>query len=782
MRTIIIRAHIRSPATHSPSQPPPLFTAGRIHLSYIRNRKHASARQPLLSQSLFALAALGAPLAAHAQLAKQDAHMPETTVTAAAEVPFKADKVSSPKLTQPLVDTTQTVSVIKKELIAEQGASSILEALRNTPGITLQMGENGNTSAGDTFQLRGFATQSSIFVDGVRDLGAVTRDAFNVEQIEVSKGPAGADIGRGAASGYINLVSKTAQADDFNLASASIASGNSKRVTADINRALSPTSAVRLNVMVQDGGVIGRDHVERKATGIAPALTLGLGTPTRITLASQHIRQNNLPDGGIPSIGIKGFYNANADVRSAPRVDSTNFYGLASDYEKVDADMLTVKVEHDMANGGKLTNVSRYGKSKMDRILTGINAISAAPGSAPSAWTIARTRQSVLQGNEILANQTNLVSQFTLGGVSHTVSSGLEFMSEKQNSFGRAGLGTVNGNNSANLYNPNIHDVVTDLAPALNGVYTRGATTTAAVYAFDTIKLTDKFHVNAGVRAEHYKTDSNSAALTGTTLVTAPYLKDSDNLISWKAGVLYKPAPEGSIYASFATSKTPPGSANFALSATNGNVNAPNMDPQTTRNIEVGTKWDVLAKTLALTAALYRTENLNEISLLDTATNTYSQLGKRRVEGVELGMVGQFTRAWQVSAGVATMKNKIIEGSTAANAPGAQVRWSPDLTATLWSSYNVNDKLTVGGGARYTSNQKRLIDPTLNAATQNVPEIDGYAVADALLSYKLNKNVSIQLNVYNVFNKFYVSTLNNGGSRLAFGTERSAQLSANFGF
>ena len=427
----------------------------------------------------------------------------------------------------------------------------------------------------------------------------------------------------------------------------------------------------------------------------------------------------------------------------------------------------------------------------MDRILTGINAISAAPGSAASTWTIARTRQSVLQDNEILANQTNLVSEFKLGGVAHTVSSGLEFMSEKQNAFGRAGLGSVNGNNTANLYSPRISDVGTGLAPVLNGVYTRGATSTAAVYAFDTVKLTDKFHVNAGVRAERYKTETNSAALSTVTshpalpvgtLVTAPYLENSDNLISWKAGVLYKPAPEGSIYAAFATSKTPPGGANFALSATNGNVNAPNMDPQTTRNIEIGTKWDVLAKTLALTAAVYRTENLNEISLLDSVTNTYSQLGKRRVEGVELGMVGQFTRAWQVTAGVATMKNKIIEGTTAANSPGAQVRWSPDLPATLWSSYNVNDKFTVGGGARYTSRQKRLIDPTLDASIQNVPEIDGYAVADALLSYKLNKNVSIQFNVYNVFNKFYVSTLNNSGSRLAFGTERSAQLSANFAY
>lgn len=762
-------------------------------MSYIRNRKHASARQSSLSHSLIALAALSAPLGAHAQTtgAAPETRMPETTVTAAAEVPFKADKVSSPKLTQPLLDTTQTISVIKKELIAEQGATSIMDALRNTPGITLQMGENGNTSAGDTFQLRGFATQSSIFVDGVRDLGAVTRDAFNVEQIEVSKGPAGADIGRGAASGYINLVSKSAQLDDFNQGTVSINSGKNKRITADINRNLSPTSALRLNVMAQDGGVMGRDHAENQAFGIAPSLALGLGTPTRITLQSQHIRQDNLPDGGIPSIGLKGFYNAKASVAAAQRVDSSNFYGIGSDYEKVDADMLTVKVEHDLASGGKLSNVSRFGKSKMDRILTGINTIDASDTSAPSTWTIARTRQSVLQDNEILANQTNLISEFKLGSVSHTVSSGLEFISEKQNSFGRGGLGVINANNTANLYNPNFNDVITGLAPVLNGQYTRGATTTAAAYAFDTVKLSEKFQLNGGVRVEHYTTDTNAATLStlanqptlpANTPMPTPYLKKSDNLVSWKAGALFKPVPEGSIYAAFATSKTPPGSNNFALSATAGNVNSPNLDPQTTRNIEIGTKWDVLAKTLALTAAVYRTENLNEISLLDAPTNTYSQLGKRRVQGVELGMVGQFSRAWQVTAGVATMKNKIIEGTTRANSPGAQVRWSPDVTATLWSSYKVNDKLTVGGGARYTSEQKRLIDPTQNAATQNVPNVDGYTVADAMLAYNLNDKVRLQLNVYNVFDKFYVNSLNNGGSRFTLGLERSAQLSANIAF
>ncbi len=198
------------------SQPSPRSTGGaspptsirREDLNNIRSRKHSAATQPLLTQSLIAMAAIGLPAAVQAQA--QEKTMAEVQVQAGAEAPYKAEKASSPKLTQPLVDTPQTVSVIRKEVMLEQGASTIMEALRNTPGITLQLGENGNTSAGDTFQLRGFSAQSALFVDGIRDLGAITRDTFNIEQIQIAKGRAGAHIGRGAGGRHNKLVTKPA--------------------------------------------------------------------------------------------------------------------------------------------------------------------------------------------------------------------------------------------------------------------------------------------------------------------------------------------------------------------------------------------------------------------------------------------------------------------------------------------------------------------------------------------------------------------------------------------
>lgn len=747
-------------------------------MSVIRSRKHPLSTQPLLNQSLFALAAVGLPLAAHAQ----EKTLGEVKVSAAAEAPYKAEKASSPKLTQPLVDTTQTITVIRKEVLQEQAASSLVEALRNTPGITLQLGENGNTSAGDTFQMRGFSAQSSIFVDGIRDLGAITRDIFNIEQIEVSKGPAGADIGRGATAGYINLASKLPTREDALSGTAGYNSGETARATADLNRRIGENSAFRLNAMVEDGGQMGRKVIDKRRHGIAPSLAFGLGTPTRVYLYSQHVRQDGTPDGGVPAVGLRGFNQtagSGPNALGAPRVDRENFYGYASDYEKTEADMGTVKIEHELGPKSTLTNTTRIGKSKIDRILTGVNAITAV--GAQNTWTVARSRQSVLQENDILANTTNVVAEFATGGVGHTVSAGLEFLSEEQFAPTRGGLGTAT---NANLYAPGGNDALTGYAPVPTGAYTRGKTNTAAVYAFDTVKLNERWQLNAGVRAEHYSTETNSATVSTTAPTTgaliASRLAKSDNLTSWKAGALYKPAENGSVYLSYATSQTPPGSANFSLSSAANNLASPNVDPQKTTNIEFGTKWDVIAKQLALTAAVYRTDNKNELFLQDAVTNTYSQTGKRRVEGVELGAVGQLTRDWSIIAGIATMDASIIEGTTGGSAAGVGTRWSPDLTATLWSTYKLNDAFTFGGGVRYTSEQKRVIDPALSLATQNTPAIPAYTVVDAVASYRVAKNVTLQLNVYNLFDKFYVGTLNNGGSRAVIGTDRAAQLTANF--
>lgn len=743
-------------------------------MAHTRSRTHQHAVHWL------ALASAALPLAAQAQTPTT---LPEMTINASSDSGYKVDTVSSPKATQPLLNTPQTVSVIPKELFKEQGATSLMEALRNTPGITMQLGENGATSAGDTFQLRGFSAQNAMLIDGVRDLGAITRDTFNLEQVEVVKGPAGADIGRGASAGYINLVSKLPSRTDAISAEASLNTAGASRITGDLNKAFGASSAVRLNVMAQGGDVQNRDRVENTSLGFAPSLAFGLGTPTRLYLYSQHIRQDNVPDGGIPTIGMEGFYNADARLQGGGKVNEKNYYGSANDQEKVHADMVTVKIEHDMGEGMKLSNIARYGKTSMDRIMTGVYTL-AAPSANPASWTVSRLRQRVDQDNEILANQTNLSASFATGPLKHSLAAGLEFLYEKQNTLSFSSTGkTVT---AANLYNPNANDALPDPYPT--GAYVRGSTLTAGAYLFDTIELTPQWQVSGGVRFDRYRTETDSATATQNsttgvvTALTPSSLSKSELLTSWKLGALYKPAANGSVYLAYANAQTPPGGANFSLSSSANSTSNPNMDTQDTSNMELGTKWDVLGGKLGLSAALYRTEHKNELAVLDSLSNTYAQMGKRTVEGIELGAVGQLTKDWQISAGLATMKTKVKSGSTGNNAAGAAARWSPELTATLWSSYAVNSALTIGGGVRYVSKQKRVVDPATNLAASNMPNIPAYWVADAMVDYKVSKNVSLRLNVYNLFDEDYISTLNNSGARATLGAPRSAMLSANVQF
>nr|WP_298168845.1 catecholate siderophore receptor Fiu [uncultured Pseudomonas sp.] len=753
----------------------------------IRSRKHQKVSH------LAALIAATIPGMAFAQTeeAASELSLPEMVVTSKAEVPYKADKSANSKLTQPLLDTPKTVQVIKKEMLREQGANSLMEALRNTPGITMQLGENGNTSAGDTFMMRGFSTQQSTFVDGVRDLGAVSRDVFNLEQVEVVKGATGSDIGRGASSGYINLISKLPTLTDEVFATVGYGTANKSSLTADINQQLGDNSAFRLNLMRREGDVDGRDYVDNSSYGVAPSIAFGLDTATRVYVYSQHVRQDNTPDGGIPTIGMHGFYNANANINAGGKVDSENYYGSKNDQEKIDGDMFTIKVEHDLNDALTLRNLSRWGRSNNDRTLTGINAISA-PTADPADWTVERRLQVVDQENEILANQTSLSASFDTFGLRNELAAGLELMSEKQinRSYATAAQ-TIDGVaypaviiTPANLYDPSAHDALG--APYKTGAYTDGETKTAALYVFDTLHLNEQWALNGGVRFEHFRTETDSAAVSSNALVPGSAYESGD-LTSWNAGVVFKPAENGSIYLSYANSLTPPGSNNFNLAAsasTSSSNEQVGLDPQETEHVELGTKWDLLDERLALTLAAYRTENDKQVSY-DSFAARYFQEGKTRVDGVELGLVGQLSNFWQVSAGIAHMKTKQLDQVSRNNSgvisENTGVRWSPDLTATLWTSYTLGD-LTLGGGARYISEQDRVVTAGTDLSTQNMPKIPSYWVADAMAAYRVNDNVNLRLNVYNLFDEEYIETLNNGGSRVRMGTPRSAMLTTELSF
>ncbi|MBI3728560.1 MAG: catecholate siderophore receptor Fiu [Burkholderiales bacterium] len=756
---------------------------------HIKSRKHSNFNTRINHTMTVAAAAFFLPIAAHAA----DPVLPEVKVTAKTENDFKADKASSPKYTQPLVDTTQTITVIKRELIDQQGALTLTEALRNTPGVgTFFLGENGSTSTGDSIYMRGFDASSSIYVDGIRDLGSISRDLFNIEQIDVLKGPAGTDSGRGAPTGSVNLVSKQATLDDAILGNVTVGSGSQKRVALDWNKAISAEqgSAFRLNVVDQDSGVVGRNELKNKRWGVAPSFAFGLKSPTRFYLNYLHVQQDNVPDGGVPTVGLPGYTSPDPKrpfIGSAPKVSPENFYGSVNDFDKVTADMLTGRIEHDFSDKVKLINTARYGKTSQHYLLTSFM------GSTPnlltpsvtdlSTWTLARgTRTLKDQENEILTNQTNLLADLDLGGLKHSLVGGIEITSEKQNTWGNDGLGTLP---AANFYNPNPRDPVTGLNPVRNAVFTRGATNTASAYAFDTINFSPEWQANAGVRIDHYTTDYSAASLsTATANPTLPVgtliptnLNMAGNLVNFKLGALYKPTKDSSVYASYSTSKQPPGGSNFALSASASSAANPKFDPQETKNMEIGTKWDLLDQKLSFTAAIYRTEVSNEV-VQNLTDLLYYQTGKKRVQGVELGVTGAINRNWLVSAGYTRMDTSVESGPLVTASGINNLSYTPKQSFTAWTSYQLPMGIKIGGGARFVDALLRGTDGAVGTPAKT----EAYWVFDSMASYAINKNIDLQLNINNIADKVYVAAINKSGYRYTPGTPRAVSLTANVKF
>ena len=751
-------------------------------MSFITSRKHPVRRSTssvvsgtVTATTLFAGMLLACPVmaenaspdAAAMPLLSETKTLSGVTVNATAATDYRVDTIASSKFTQPILDTTQTVSLIGKELIQQQGATTLAEALRNSPGVgTFYVGENGSTSTGDAIYMRGFDTSSSIFVDGVRDLGSISRDVFNIEQVEVFKGPAGTDNGRTAPTGAINLVSKQANLHDSTVASVAYGSGQQRRVTADWNQAISNSAAFRLNVVGQNSGVPGRDAVENNRWGVFPTLAFGLGSATRVYLDYLHIKQDNVPDGGVSTIGLPGYSSPDAarpTLAGAPQVDQHNFYGTDEDREHVEADSFTARLEHDFSTDVALHDTLRWARTSQNYLLTSFMATAANLDTPdlndPSTWSVARSNPNFKQQvNRIVTNQTNVTANFDTGAIRHNLSAGIELTREKVDT---GGLGVLDDSSlpAANLYTPDRH--VGGLLYGDTGARGNGITDTEAGYLFDTLKFGRHWQVNAGVRLDHYETDFSSRSACGGrrgpdcgslpegSILPAVDASKSDNLVNYKLGVLYKPVSHGSIYGNFAVSAEPPGGDTLALSNRSNSADNPALDPQKARTIEFGTKWDLLGQKLLLTAAVYRTTVSNELVQDPVDTSVYYQIGEKRVQGIELNAVGKITHNWAVSAGFTTMDATVVKGQTVSEDGSDELAYTPRNAFTAWSTYHLPFGLTIGSGARYSGELKRGKDGAIGTPAYT----ESYWVFDALASYPVNKHFELQLNVYNLSTK-----------------------------
>jgi catecholate siderophore receptor len=699
-----------------------------------------------------------------------DIHVNSDAVQVSGALP----RVESSKYVQPLSETPQTIQVIPRTLLDEQGATTLTDALRNVPGITMQAGEGGGASntSGDMFNMRGFSANNSLFVDGVRDDGLIARDVYNLEQIEVFSGPTGSDVGRMNAAGYINLSTKLPHVEGAQSGTLSYGAGEQVRATIDVNQPVTVgergtflgSAAIRVNALWQDGGVAGRDYAARESKSIAPSIAFGLDTHTRLSVAGQIMRQDNLADYGLPAAASPiGPLTSTSALAAAP-VDQTNYYGSPDyDYDHVKQDSVTARFEHDLGPGTTIRNQTRFNSTSRHAVITSI----ANPAAYnPDSNLVTLSRQANERHNDIASNQTNLTARAKTGSFLHEISAGVEFTRESQAAPALTGVGT---RAPIDLNHPDVFSPVVDMKIVPTGATSEGSTNTVALYVFDAVDLGRRFRVNGGVRLERY--DTNSSAVTGDGLVTD--LEAQDTLLSGKAGLIFRLNERGNLYVSYGSSVTPPGSANFQLNASAANQNNPNLDPQRSTNYEFGSKWDLLDKRLQVTGALFRTENTNVIFVVDATAvpPIFNQDDGQLVKGATVGAVGQIRPWWDVNFSVQYLDSE-LRSQNAMNS-GKRLTLTPEFSGSLWTTVRLPRDVRIGGGLRYTE------AVFVNAA--NTIQVPGYTVADALVEAPLG-HVTLRLNVYNISDRVYIRNINNNAGRYNPGTPRSILLSSAFRF
>ena len=673
-------------------------------------------------------------------------------LTESVEVTGRVGVVSTPKLTEPLRDIPQTITVIPRQVIEEQGATTLRDVLRNVAGITFQAGEGG-VPAGDALSIRGFSARTDMFVDGVRDFGGYSRDAFNMEQVEVAKGPTSSLAGRGSTGGAINQVSKAPGLAP--IAEATIGAGNAsyQRTTVDINQPLDgfpvPGTSIRVNAMWTDSNVPGRDRVGSSRWGVAPSIGFGSGTRTRATVSYFKLTQDNLPEYGLPWVPANTNPELKAFANGVPPVDQSNFYGLVRrDYENTDTDLATVDVARDFGSATTLRNLTRWGRNVRDSVIT-------APrfASVNTSTAINRQLQSRDMTDTIIANQTNVTTRATTGAVGHAIVGGVEFSSEQSLNFARVGPTAP----TTDLFNPDPLDPYP--GPIVrSGAKTDGAATSAAAYLFDTVSIGSHLELTGGLRWDRFDVDYTATAVTGVPTS----FERTDDMMSGRAGVIYKPREQGSIYAGFGTSFNP-SAEGLSLAASNVN-----LEPEKTRNLEIGTKWDLFRQQLSATAALFRTEKTNARTPGVNPGDPPTVLsGRQRVSGLEVGISGRVRSWWTAIVNYAHM-NSTIEASNNPAEMNQNLALTPENTLALWSTFDLPGGIGIGGGAQY-------MDSVFRNAT-NTTRVPSYWLANATASYAVNSHLTLRFNGTNIGGEEYVDRV--GGGHYIPGPGRQLMLTA----
>jgi len=749
------------------------------------------------------------PLAAVAQTASTDktVDMREVLVlgkrldpnpNAEAGTPYKAKTSGDSRHTRPLAETPQTISVVTKAAIDDSGLTDLKQILAAQPGITLGTGENGN-AFGDRYIIRGQEARSDVFVDGLRDPGMSTRESFAVEQIEISKGPNSSFAGRGTAGGAVNAITKQATLDhDFTRFSAGVGSDSQRRITSDVNRGYGENFAVRANILWGEEDVPGRAPSSRSRSGLALSGLWEASDKFSLTTDYYGLRtKDNMPDLGGYLVGT---------VPNRVPASNVPVYAQTSDFLKSDVDTLTARINWKIAPDLKLTSLTRYGKSSNAYVTTGANTGTRYNGINSVAYAAPALDSGHTGWQEVdyFAHQSNLRWDKELAGLKHEFIFGAEYTDHKvlSGTYQITNTGAYNCRTASNGAAPVgplnaycISDAYGQNYANLNTLAGRSATRlswnqdwkvkTVALTAMDTVDLTDKLSVFAGIRADYFDLDlvrrNNS-----TGVITGDYAYN-DTLVNGHFGLSYKVAKDAIIYGSVASAQDiNGGEADAGTSSGYGGAvlydgKIAGAKPETSINYELGTKWDLFDHKLLATAALFQTTKKDVMEGANYDTVGTFNTGENRVRGLEVGFAGNFTERLSGQIGGSIMQSEVLGSATAGNI-GKPLSNFAKKSFSAQLKFQQTDAFSYGANARHESDRCGGQPDTAAGYTNGVcaQPVPAFTVYDVFAAYRFSRRFDLRLNVLNVGNKDYYTAVYRSGAFLYKGDARAVRLTVNY--
>jgi catecholate siderophore receptor len=630
-----------------------------------------------------------------------------------------------------LIDVPQSITVVTQDLLEDQSVQSMSDAVRYVPGVTASQGE-GNR---DALNFRGAGvTTGDFYLDGIRDDVQTYRDFYNVDRIEVLKGPNGMIFGRGASGGALNRVSKEAGWDPVRELTLSYGAYDHKRAAIDIGNAINDVAAFRLNAVIEDSESY-RDGVELERKGISPTFTIRPNDRTKIVLGAEYFKDEHIGDRGVPSVNGPG--NSTLDNRPYRIGDYDTFFGSARlSPNETETVAFNALIEHAFENGLTLRNRTRF--ADYDKFYQNVYA----RGPVRNNGTVQFGAYRDETERENLINQTDLLYTLKLGSVEHKLLAGMELGKQDTDNMRITPAGGENMAGSFSAADP------TFSGPLVLNNTTRNRKSEADITAFyiqDQIVLSPQWEAIVGLRHDKFEVDH-------TNLLTGEKLDTTDNVLSPRAGLIFKPLTNVSLYGSYSHTYVPRAGDQLG----DLTLVRSNLDPEKFINQEVGAKWDVTPD-FSLTAAIYKLER-EKVEVVVSATESMLVDGQE-TKGIELGLSGKVTNKWSVFGGYSYQDGEITKQQGATIMKGAELAQTPEHTFSLWNRYDFNEMWGAAIGVISRSEMYAQI-PTTTASTV----LPGYTRYDAAIFAKFNEKLRLQINLENLTNKEYVLNAHNNNN------------------